>query len=456
MNRIQPRRLVRQIGLLGVVSVAAVAVLSGCSSGSSNSSDGGRGFSEAKQDKNSTITVWVDASRAPAVEAFEKANPSIKVKTVTYDGSANGSNSFKTKMALYDRAGKRLARRRLLVAEQRRGVGEQKVAGKQAFAARLDKGLVPEGTLSGFSKGALNPCTVDGGVYCLRNDLAQTVLWYDNSLLKKFGYAVPKTWEEYQALGEKVAKEHPGYIVGSVGDTWTPEVFMWSSKCQANDVTGIRTVTVKTDSTECKRAASMLDTLVANKSHDQAERLHPGLREEVHRQGPDDARTGVVRRRDLQQQGVAQRPQGPAGRRGAARVGRRLGRGRQRRWWHVVHLEPLEEPGQLRQVRRVRHDGRRVPGRPRSRIPRVLGGCRQVGRQAGELRLLRHGPVRADGGRRPRSGTAGASRSFSQEAIWAKTITPLVSSGKSIEENLAAWGTAIKNQAKVNGYQVND
>jgi multiple sugar transport system substrate-binding protein len=77
---------------------------------------------------------------------------------------------------------------------------------------------------------------------------------------------VPKTWEEYQALGEKVAKEHPGYIVGSVGDTFTPEVFMWSSKCQANDVTGARSVTVNTDSPECKRAAGMIDTLVADKA----------------------------------------------------------------------------------------------------------------------------------------------------------------------------------------------
>src|ERR1044071_7840898 len=106
MNRIQPRRMVRQIGLLGVLSVTAVAVLSGCSSSSSDSSDEGRGFAEVKQDKASAITVWVDATRVPAVKAFEKANPSIKVKTVTYDGSANGSNSFKTKMALYDRAGK--------------------------------------------------------------------------------------------------------------------------------------------------------------------------------------------------------------------------------------------------------------------------------------------------------------------------------------------------------------
>ena len=66
------------------------------------------------------------------------------------------------------------------------------------------------------------------------------MLWYNKTLLDQFGYPLPTTWEEYQALGEKVAQEHPGYIVGTVGDAWTPEVYFWGSKCQANDITGPR------------------------------------------------------------------------------------------------------------------------------------------------------------------------------------------------------------------------
>ena len=62
-------------------------------------------FPQATQDAKSTITVWVDAARLAAAEAFQKANPDVKIKVVTYDGSANGSNSFKTKMQLFDRAG---------------------------------------------------------------------------------------------------------------------------------------------------------------------------------------------------------------------------------------------------------------------------------------------------------------------------------------------------------------
>jgi multiple sugar transport system substrate-binding protein len=43
---------------------------------------------------------------------------------------------------------------------------------------------------------------------------------------------------------------------------------------------------------------------------------------------------------------------------------------------------------------------------------------------------------------------------FSQEAIWAKTMTPAIAGGKSLVDTLPAWQTAIKNQAQVDGYTV--
>ena len=128
--------------------------------------------------------------------------------------------------------------------------------------APLNEGLIPQATLSNFAKGALNPCTVNGKVYCLRNDLSQVVLWYNATLMKKWGYQVPTTWPQYQQLGETVAKQHPGYLVGNAGDTFTPEIYMWASQCQANDITGLRTVTVNVTSPDCTRMASLLDTLV--------------------------------------------------------------------------------------------------------------------------------------------------------------------------------------------------
>ena len=43
---------------------------------------------------------------------------------------------------------------------------------------------------------------------------------------------------------------------------------------------------------------------------------------------------------------------------------------------------------------------------------------------------------------------------FSQESVWASTVSAGMAQGKSIESLLPAWQTAITNQAKVLGYTV--
>jgi len=43
---------------------------------------------------------------------------------------------------------------------------------------------------------------------------------------------------------------------------------------------------------------------------------------------------------------------------------------------------------------------------------------------------------------------------FSQEAIWAATLTPGVTAGKTITSMLPSWQTAITNYATSAGYQV--
>src|SRR5205823_7789418 len=50
------------------------------------------------------------------------------------------------------------------------------------------------------------------------------------------------TWEQYEALGLKAAAEHPGYLVGSAGGSWTPEVFLRAGQCPASTLTGVKKV----------------------------------------------------------------------------------------------------------------------------------------------------------------------------------------------------------------------
>ena len=78
--------------------------------------------------------------------------------------------------------------------------------------------LVSKDIVDKFVPGSLDPCyTTDKKLICLRNDLAPNVLWYNKKLMDEFGYTIPTTWEEYIALSDKVAKEHPGYVMASAG-----------------------------------------------------------------------------------------------------------------------------------------------------------------------------------------------------------------------------------------------
>ncbi|MFJ8941142.1 ABC transporter substrate-binding protein [Streptomyces sp. NPDC102365] len=445
------RRRASTVAVTGLAT--ALLALAGCGNGGS-SANGKYGFPEAEQEASSTITVWVDADRQAAAKAYQSANPDAKIKIVTYDGSANGSNSFRTKMQLFDRAGNGWPDVVFSSQNNDAAWASQKSGGKQAFAAVLDKDLIPKRTLGNFTRGSLDPCTVDGRVYCLRNDLAQAVLWYNKPLLEKFGYTIPTTWEEYQALGEKVAEEHPGYVMGTAGDAWTPEVYMWASKCQANDVTGPKSVTVNTGSAECKRAASMLDTLRDKGTVPVVSVFTPEFLKKY---------SGKV----LMMPGPAwyagaifHNPESldvPAGQLGVAApltwkgeseaVTGNVGGGT---WFISSHSKNLKAAQKF--VRFVTTaDAYQVdvaPGYPAYAPAAKKWIAKQ---EASKYYATSLQPV-----------VAAASQvwggwgypTFSQEAIWAKTITPGITGGKSIADLLPTWQTAIGNQAKVNGYVV--
>lgn len=205
----------RRAALLAGCAATVVLTVAACGGGTAGTTNKD-GFAQAPQ-KDGALTVWVDATRMDAAKLYQKLHPEVKLDIVSYDGDANGSNYLQTKVQLFNRTGKGWPD--VVFSSQN---NEASWAVDAGFAAPLNKGLVDEATLGQFAKGANDVCTVGGTVYCLRNDLSQAVLWYDAPLLKKFGYTVPTTWEEYQQLGEKVAKEHPGYLVGDAGDSFTP------------------------------------------------------------------------------------------------------------------------------------------------------------------------------------------------------------------------------------------
>jgi multiple sugar transport system substrate-binding protein len=249
--------------LITATAIAGLAALTACS-GPAGEIDENYGFVVAEQNPDSEITIWADATRQPAVEAFQKAHPEVKVNLVVDDGSANGSATLQTKIALADQAGEGWPDVAFSTQTNDASWAAKETNGVQAFAAPLNKGYFDEDFLSGFTPGALDPVTIDDTVYGLRNDLAPVLFWYNKTLLDEFGYDVPTTWEEYQELGDKLAAEHPDYFLGTVGDSFAgPYVFYWSGEAPIYQVDG-DTFHSDTSDPNSMKVTEMLDHMVAN------------------------------------------------------------------------------------------------------------------------------------------------------------------------------------------------
>ncbi len=214
------------------------------------------------QASSAPIVVWVDAARVPQVKAYEKANPSIKIDLVTFDGGDNGSGSIESKVSLFNRVGHGWPD--IVFSGEANDV--QKLGTPPFnFPAVLNQGgLLPNGLLKGYAAGTLADCYIGGKLECLRNDVAFDVLWVNVALMKQFGYTVPTTWQQWQAIGEDVAKNHPGYIVGSIGDDFDDEIYLQAAQCPINDEIKPYTILDNPADPNCTGMASLLDPLQAH------------------------------------------------------------------------------------------------------------------------------------------------------------------------------------------------
>ncbi|WP_082582331.1 ABC transporter substrate-binding protein [Aeromicrobium sp. Root236] len=250
MNRVRRKRLV-----LGLVMSMGLVGLTACSGGSDDKASDG------------TILVWTDAERQVGFKQFQKENPDIKMKIETFDPA-----SLLTKIQLFNRTKKGWPD---VIFSQTPSDAAALNSPLYDFALNL-KSHLSDDVVAGF-KTTNTDCQIDGGVYCLKNDLAQSVLWYDTKLMDKFGYEVPKTWPEYEALGERVAKEHPGYIVGTAGFKHVYNDFLWSSGCPLQEAVAAKEVRIDTEAEECTRVATMLDNLIDAGSVSREGPFDPGV-----------------------------------------------------------------------------------------------------------------------------------------------------------------------------------
>jgi ABC-type glycerol-3-phosphate transport system substrate-binding protein len=252
-------------GLLAALVIGMAPTLAACGSSGTAASSQATGFTH---DRATTLVVWTDSIRLGGFQTEQKKHPEVKMRIQVYDPS-----TLLSKIQLANRTGKGWP-----------DVVYDSVPGDVASLASSTFGdfaqdltnLVPKNIQRGFG-GTDDACIVDGKLSCLRQSIAQDVIWYNKPLMQKFGYKIPTTWAQYEQLGEQVASQHPGYIIGTAGYQTVWDDYMFASGCPLAEVTSPNHVTINALDPRCTRVTDMLDALIADGSVSRDSQFDPSV-----------------------------------------------------------------------------------------------------------------------------------------------------------------------------------
>ena len=223
-----------------LVAIAAVAAIAGTTV-----------MAMPAQAAKPSITIWVDAPRLPGAKLYaEIMKPTVDVKV-----ELHAQADLVQKVALFNRVKKGWPD---VVFGPPNDVSVLRDADN---AMALNK-LAPASFWKDMEAGNQWCKGADGQYYCVKNDLAQTVLWVNTKLMKDFGYTVPKTMADFEKIGLDIAKNHPGYSVGALGSQGAYSSFLWPSQCPVNQATSATAVKIAPNSPKCTRATTLLNNLI--------------------------------------------------------------------------------------------------------------------------------------------------------------------------------------------------
>jgi multiple sugar transport system substrate-binding protein len=226
--------------VIGIVAVAAMTLsLAACSS-ATNSSSGGK----------PTLLLWVDTPRVPQAEMYQKlmaGKETIKIEVIAQADA-------QTKIALHNRTKSGWPDVIFGAAADT----AQFLDPSNGYAADLTN-LVSKKVFDGFGEGN-SDCKFDGKYYCLKNDLANTVLWYNTKIFKDLNLTVPTTMQEFADTAMKL--KGTGYSAGAIGDQNYYASFLQSSECPLAAVPTKNTVRIAPNDPKCTRVAQLVQPLL--------------------------------------------------------------------------------------------------------------------------------------------------------------------------------------------------
>jgi raffinose/stachyose/melibiose transport system substrate-binding protein len=205
----------RRSAALVALATASTLVAAGCSAGSlgSSSGEGSAGATTITFLTGNTDTEV--AGSKSVIEAFQAANPNVKITHETRPGGSEGDNLVKTRLATGEMADVFIYNNGSLLQAIK---PEQNLVAldDQPWAGQLDE------LFAASSKGT------DGKLYGgpWGTAFGGGVL-YNIPVYEKLGLEVPKTWDEFMANNKKI-KDAGGVdpVEQTYGETWTSQLFV--------------------------------------------------------------------------------------------------------------------------------------------------------------------------------------------------------------------------------------
>ncbi len=225
------------------------------------------------QDKPQVL-IWTDAVRQPGFETYRdlvKDTVDVKVEVIA-------DSDLVAKIQLANAAGSGWPD----AAFVQPGYVALLQSPEIDWMLELTPELVGQEFLDGFGN-ANGWCVTEGKTYCLKNDLAQTVLWYDKATFDELGLTVPTTMTEWADTAMKL--KEAGYISGAIGDQNFYASYLWPSGCPMAQVISSTEVRINAQDPKCTRVAELVQPLVDAGAIDTRSNFDAGFIQDVAKQG---------------------------------------------------------------------------------------------------------------------------------------------------------------------------
>jgi raffinose/stachyose/melibiose transport system substrate-binding protein len=182
--------------------------LTACGSGGKQSGDGSVTLSFLVDDSDQTV-----ATAKALVDGFEKANPTIKIKTETRPQGTEGDNVVKTRLSTGEMSD---------VFYYNSGSLLQALNPEQSMVD-----LTGDPVLKDVQKSFLPVVSQNGKVFGVpAGSAAGGGILYNRKVYAKLGLQVPTTWAQFDANNDKIKAAGITPVVSTFKDTWTSQLLV--------------------------------------------------------------------------------------------------------------------------------------------------------------------------------------------------------------------------------------